>query len=170
MDDRRAFLSGRRPTDKQLRYLGASLAFVVAAIHLYHPRRGFPRLVTLAATGNLGLLRTDPRPVLFVLSGLGIVLGILLVLWEYPRRPIYLAGMVLVLAYLIGYFAWHLTGHGGFLPMRKPVYHGLSPVEAVVSHLREDPIARLSKITELLLLVVLVSLYRRELNGHPRNS
>lgn len=153
---------GYRPADRHLRYAGAALAFVVAGIHLFHADRGFPRLVALVATDNVGLLVTDPRPLLFVLSGVAILAGVFLVLWEFPRRPVYLAGMVLVSTYLLGYFAWHLTGHGGFLPGRAPHYHGLSPVEAVVDHLRRYPVVLLSKVAESLLLVVLAVLYRRD--------
>jgi hypothetical protein len=150
-------------TSRQLQLLGAALAFVVASIHLFHPQRGFPRLVLLAATDNLGLLAGDPRPLLFVLSGFAIIIGVLLVLWDFPEKPIYIAGIVLTLTYIVGYFAWHLSGHGGFLPGREPLYHGLTPIEAVVSHLQDYPIARWSKLTEFLLLVVLVLLYRRKL-------
>ncbi len=170
MVESRALRSELSPTDRRLRYVGAVLAFVVAAIHLYHPQRGFPRLVTLAMTDNLWLLAGDPRPLLFVLSGLGIVVGVLLVLWEFPRKPVYVAGMALVTTYIVGYFAWHLTGHGGFLPMREPLYHGLSPTEAVISHLRDYPIARVSKVAEVLFLVVLVVLYRREVSSGAEDS
>jgi hypothetical protein len=135
---------------------------VVAGIHLFHSRRGFPRLVELVATDNAALLLTDPRPLLFVLSGGAILVGMLLLLWEFPRKPVYVAGMVLMVTYLVGYFAWHLTGHGGFLPGRLPHYHGLSPVAAVVDHLAQYPIARVSKVAEALLLSLLAVLYRRD--------
>lgn len=162
MADVRRLVAAFDPTDRQLRYLGAALAFVVAGIHMFHPKRGYPRLVLLVTSDNLSLLAGDPRPLVFVLSGLAIVAAVLLVLWGFPRKPIYVAGIGLMLAYILGYFAWHLSGHGGFLPGREPLYHGQTPLEAVIGHLREYPIARWSKITELLLLVVLVVLYRRE--------
>lgn len=49
----------------------------------------------------------------------------------------------------------------GVLPGREPLYHGLSPIEAVIAHLQDYPIARWSKLAEFLLLAVLVLLYRR---------
>lgn len=162
MAELRTRFSEYQPTDKQLRLLGAALAFVVAGIHLFHPKRGFPRLVVLAATDNLDLLLGDPRPFLFVISGLAIIFGVLLVLWDFPEKPIYVLGILLMLTYIVGYFTWHLSGHGGFLPGREPLYHGLSPIEAVIAHLQDYPIARWSKLTELLLLATLVLLYRRE--------
>ncbi|MFC6989404.1 hypothetical protein ACFQJD_13100 [Haloplanus sp. GCM10025708] len=162
MVDRRSPLSEYRPADRHLRYVGAGLVYLVASIHLFHPERGFPRLVLLVATDNVALLLGDPRPLLFVISGVALVGGTLLVARGFPRRPLYAGGIALMCTYILGYFAWHLSGHGGFLPGREPLYHGLTPLQAVVDHLRTYPVARLSKLAETLLLVVLVVLYRRE--------
>ena len=153
-------LRGR--VEANLGSIGAALAFLVAGIHLFHPSRGFPRLVTILLTGSPSLLLNDPRPVVFVLSALAIVLGINLVLLGVARKPIYVLGMILVATYVVGYFAWHLSGHGGFLPGREPLFHGLGPVEAVVAHLTTDRLAALSKLAEIALFAVLVVLYRRE--------
>lgn len=153
--------AGVRITDQQLRYLAAAFAYLVAGIHLFHPKRGFPRLVILLQAGTEHLVY-DPRPVAFVLSGLAIIFAIKLVLFGVPRRPIYLLGMLLMVTYFTGYFAWHLSGHGGFLPMREPLYHGLQPHEAVISHLREDSWAVAAKLSEATLFTLLAVLYRRE--------
>lgn len=151
-----------RVIDEHLGYVGAILACLVGGIHLFHLQRGFPRLVVLLSIGDLSLLVNDPRPAVFVLSAIGIWLGITIVMWDTARKPVYVLGMLLIATYFFGYFAWHLTGHGGFLPSRDPHYHGLHPVEAVVSHLAAYPVAALSKISEAALFVVLVILYRRE--------
>lgn len=151
-----------RAVSENVEYVGAALAFLIAGVHLFHPQRGFARLALLVTTGNASLLVTDPRPVAFVLSALAILLGIQLAAAGVARRPVYLLGMALVATYFVGYFAWHLSGHGGFLPGRAPLYHGLSPVEAVVSHLRNYPLAALSKVAEAALFAVLTALYRRE--------
>lgn len=151
-----------RPTDAQLNYVGAGLAYLVAGIHLFHPMRGFPRLVGVLNSGDSSLLVHDPRPVAFVLSGVAVLLGVKLVLLDVERKRIYAVGMALMATYLVGYFAWHLSGHGGFLPTREPLYHGLQPIESVVAHLAEYPLARLSKVAELALFAVLLLLYRRE--------
>lgn len=155
-------LAARHLTGPRLRYLAAGLAYVVAGIHLFHPRRGFPRLVTVLGTGDASLLLSDPRPLAFVLSGFAILAGVSVVHLGVRRRPVYALGIGLVSLYLVGYFAWHLSGHGGFLPGRAPHFHGVSPVEAVVGHLVEYPLARAAKLAELALLAVLVVLYRRE--------
>lgn len=149
-------------TDTQLGYIGGALAYIVAGIHLLHPQRGIPRLVRIIGTGNASLLISDPRPLAFALSGTALIAGVGLAAVGWRRKLIYLLGMLLMVIYLTGYFAWHLTGHGGFLPVREPVYHGLHPAEAVVSHLLEYPVARASKIVEAALLLVLAVLYRRE--------
>lgn len=145
-----------------LGYVGAGLAYLVAGIHLFHPKRGFPRLVLLATTDNLSLLAYDPRPAAFVLSGLAVLLGVKLVLLDVELERVYALGMAMVALYFVGYFAWHLSGHGGFLPGREPLYHGLHPVDAVLAHLADYPLARLSKVAEGTLFAVLVVLYRRE--------
>lgn len=148
--------------DENIGYIGAVLAYLVAGIHLFHPKRGLLRLLVLATTGNLPLLISDPRPIAFVLSAFAILLGIKLVIWDVARKRIYALGMVLVATYFVGYFAWHLSGHGGFLPVREPLYHGLHPIEAVISHLVNYPLAAFSKIVEAALFIVLAVLYRKE--------
>ena len=148
---------------QQLRYLGAGLAYLVAALHLFHPDLGFTALALILTLDRLlSHVLHDPRPVAFVFSALAIIIGINLVLVGFPRKPIYLLGMLLLATYFVGYFAWHLTGHGGFLPGREPHYHGLHPLEAVVAHLQEDVWARVAKPAEALLFCVLALLYYRE--------
>lgn len=152
-----------RPTDDHLRYLAAGLAYLVAAIHIFHPKRGFPRLAKILTLDDpMQHLIYDPRPLLFVLSGIAIIVAIKLALFGFPRKPLYVTGMALMAAYFAGYFAWHLSGHGGFLPVREPHYHGLPPVEATVAHLRGYAWARWSKLLEALLFVVLAALFFRE--------
>lgn len=148
--------------DANVGIIGVALAYIVAGIHLTHPKLGMPRLVLLASTGNLSLLVSHPRPLAFVLSGLAIVAGVSLVIWGYRRRALYAFGIALMIAYIAGYFAWHFSGHGGFLPGREPLLHGLSPLENVVAHLTGDARALASKAAETALLVVLVYLYREE--------
>ena len=152
-------MAAYRPPDHYLRYLAAGLTYLVAALHIFHPQRGFPRLVTLLTLDDpLRHLLYDPRPLLFVVSGVALIIGIKLVLLGFPRKPIYLLGMPLVATYFVGYFAWHLTGHGGFLPSRKPVYHGLHPIEAVIVHLSEYAWARWTKAAEAVLFATLAVL------------
>lgn len=155
---------GRRPRrslDQRLRYAAAGLAYVVAALHLFHPKFGISRLaVRLSETPEL--LVYDPRPVAFVLSGTAIVVGVTVVLFEFPKKPLYALGMVLMVIYIAGYFAWHLTGHGGFLPGREALLHGHQPHEAVIAHLTGDRWAATAIVAEIALLGVLAVLYSRD--------
>lgn len=150
-----------RPTNQQLRYVGAGLAYLVGALHLFHPKLGFPRLVLLISA-NPGLLLSDPRPVAFVLSGVAILVGVSVVSIGFLIRVVYVLGVALMLTYIGGYFAWHLSGHGGFLPGREPLYHGLTPLQAVVAHLGGDLWAAVAIVAEVILLGVLAVLYYRK--------
>lgn len=149
-----------RPTNQQLRYGGAALAYLVGALHLFHPKLGFPRLVLLLSA-NPSLLYTDPRPVAFVLSGVAILLGVSVVTLGFPIRILSVLGIVLMLTYISGYFAWHLSGHGGFLPAREPLYHGLTPLQAVLAHLGGDLWAAIAIVAEVLLIGILAVLISR---------
>ena len=138
----------------------AALAYLVAVVHLFHPSHGFARLV-LVLSADPGLLAADPRPLAFVLSSVAILVAVPAVLRGLPERPVIAAGAGLMVAYLLGYLGWHLSGHGGFLPGREPLYHGLTPLEALASHLTTDPWAAAAFVLELALLAVLVALLAR---------
>ena len=141
-----------------LRYVGAGLAFFVAGIHALQPTLGFPRLVQHVLLGAF----YDPRPLVFTLSSLAIVAGVLLVFNGVAKRQIYLLGIGLMLTYLLGYVVWHTAlDHGAFWPYIASQPHtdqGL--VEVIVLHLTQKPIELVSKVAELLLAGVLVVLYR----------
>ncbi|GAB6880114.1 hypothetical protein JCM17823_23880 [Halorubrum gandharaense] len=154
------YLGTHQPTNQQLRYVAGAVALLVAGLHLFHPQYGLERFLLLLTT-DPALFLSHPRPVAFVLSAVAIVVGIYLVVFDVVRRYIYVLGMLLMVTYIVGYFAWHLSGHGGFLPGRTPHYHGVQPHEAVISHLREDVWARAAKLSEGMLLVLLAALYRR---------
>lgn len=69
------------PTDHQLRYVAAGLAYIVALLHLFHPKLGFPRLIAYISIGQPFL---DPRPAAFILSAGAIILGVKLVWFGAP--------------------------------------------------------------------------------------
>jgi hypothetical protein len=135
------------------------LTYLVAALHLFHPSHGLGQLL-LVLSVDPELLLADPRPALFVLSGIALVLGVPAVLSGWRKKPIYALGIALMATYIVGYFAWHLTGHGGFLPGREPLYHGLQPHEAVVTHITGDLWAAAAVVFEALLADLLAILYR----------
>jgi hypothetical protein len=151
----------RRQPDahRRLERVGAVLVVAVAGLHLAHPDHGFVALSALLLTRPAGLL-ADPRPVAFVGSGAALLVGLALSRNAPDRRPYYLAGALVAAASLAAFLAWHLTGHGGFLPGREPLYHGVSPVENVLTHLAA-PWAGAAAAAELAAAVVLAVLFRR---------
>jgi len=139
-----------------LRYAAGGLAVAVAAIHLYW---AFPRLLTQIQAGMV----PDPRPLLFIGSGVAILFGIAQILDGRNPKPIYLAGIGLMLAYIVGYVAWHtFGGHGGFFwPWApQPITHPEPLASVVTEHLLVDPLAFASKLLELTLAGLLAVLYR----------
>jgi hypothetical protein len=145
-----------------LRYLAAALAVVVAAIHLFHPDLGIWALFVYLGVPAI----PDPRPPLFVLSAVAILLGIALVAdGVLDVRIAALAGMVLMVSFVVGYFAWHMFGHGAWWPWGAGMgghSHSFTEILFDEHHLRDDPIALASKVAELALLVVLAVLYAGE--------
>ena len=148
-------------TTRILAYFGALLTIIVAGIHLIHPSHGIPRLLIIVSADPT-LLVFDPRPLAFVVSGFGLLVGLGVSRSAQNRDPYYIAGILLAIVYVVGYFAWHFTGHGGFLPGREPLLHGLSPLENVIAHLTGDPWAAIAKGTELAMIAVLGVLYFRD--------
>ncbi|WP_144905547.1 hypothetical protein [Halobellus captivus] len=146
---------------RRLQYLGVALALAVAALHLAHPDHGVLALFALLYE-NPAALQFDPRPAAFVASGMALFVGVSLSRNAPDRKPYYVAGIALGVIYIVGYFAWHFTGHGGFLPGREPLLHDVTPLENVISHLSTDPWAAASKAGEICLVAVLGVLLRRE--------
>jgi len=138
------------------------LAVAVAAIHIYW---GFPRLIVQFRAGMV----PDPRPALFVLSGIAIFFGIAQVLDGRDPKPLYLAGIGLMATYLVGYVVWHAyAGHGGFFwPWAPaPITHEESTMVIVAEHLLATPLDLASKLLEFVLAGLLVVLYR----GDPEST
>lgn len=132
------------------------LAGVVAAIHLWWGLERFVERYLLYGYFS------DPRPLVFVLTSMGIIAGVVYVVLGGRRKPVYLAGIGLFLAYLSGYFWWHLTGHGGALPGMDghSHYHGNNVLlDMITQHAREYPVIMASKAAEAIGIVVLSALF-----------
>lgn len=148
--------TGRR----RLQVVTAVLALLVAGLHLLHPSHGGHALVVYAAAGYLG----DPRPLLFSLGGFALVFGVVLGVNGFAGRPLYLGGILVALAFFLGYAAWHtVLGHGAFWPHIEPHGHVEGhPVVVVGEHLLVERLALLSRLAELALVACLVVLSRSE--------
>ncbi|MGM0604980.1 MAG: hypothetical protein ACQETB_04830 [Halobacteriota archaeon] len=162
-----------RPEDaRRLQGAAGLLAIVVAAIHLQHPSLGVRPLLVYAQLGYLG----DPRPLVFTLSALAILLGIALaidvgstgVAVGPRRRWLYALGAALMAVHLLSYVAWHtVLDHGAFWPHIEPRGHDHGgTIRVVADHLREDAFALASKVAELFTFVALSTL----LLAHERPS
>ena len=81
----------------------------------------------------------DPTGIPFILAGLGFIGGVILGLFDYRRRLLYLVGVVFVAAQIVAYYFINY--------LNQPA---ISPVEAI------------DKVAQVVLIVLLVVLYRRE--------
>lgn len=152
---------------KDFRYAAALLAGIIGGIHLLHPTLGLPRLITYVRVGTI----FDPRPVIFTLTTILIVIGILMVRQGIYPRVVYGAGILLMVGFIGGYVLWHTAlNHGAFWPHIPETPHtDLGYFEAVWLHLINDPIAMISIFHELALLGILLVLfmYDTEVSGTP---
>lgn len=144
----------------ELRLVAGVLAGIVAGIHLFHPQFGALRLIEYARLGVL----LNPLPVLFVLTSVAIIFGLVLVYEGVFVRGVYLAGIGLMAILVVGYAIWHTAlGHGSVWPYIEGHAHTDLPwYTLLVAHIQEDTIGAFSKVFELLLGGVLAVLYLLE--------
>lgn len=138
---------------RQWRWVAGLILAGIAILHIGHPTYGLRGLFIYAQAGTPLI---DPRPLAFTLSGLGILLGLIAVhLGVISLRRGYIAGCLVLGMYLLGYIAWHVTGHGGFWPGLEPRSHHGHPITVLIDHLAADHWERMTKFLELLGLLVL---------------
>lgn len=148
------------PLRRRLQIVTAMLALAVAGIHLLHPTLGGPALVVYLSAGQL----SDPRPLAFVLGSFVLLFGVLLGINGFAGRALYLGGILIVLAFFLGYGAWHtVLDHGGFWPhIEGHGHHGGNPIGVVFDHLVGDLLALVSTVAEAALFGCLTVLYYTE--------
>jgi len=144
----------------RLRIAAAVLAAVVAGIHLLHPSQGGVALVVYAREGYLG----DPRPLFFALGAFALVFGVVAGAQGLTGRRLYLGGIAVTLAFLLGFLAWHTAlDHGGFWPHLEANEHShRHPLLVAADHLRRDGLLLAATLAELGLLAALAVLYRAD--------
>ncbi len=137
---------------RELRLVAGVLAAIVALLHLFHPRLGAPRLVTLLELGEL----YHPLPPVFTAIAVLIVFGMLLVYQGVLVRWVYLGGLLLMVGLIVGYGVWHTyLDHGAFWYGGGYGHTEGNPVLLLVRHLQTDTLGAVSKVMELLLGAVL---------------
>lgn len=135
--------------------LGANLAFIVAGLHLL---MGLRYWVLYATGGNF--VPPDVRVPMWTASAVAIFAGMSAIYAGAPRRPIYALGAALMAVYVLGYFSWHLGGHGEFyLGLGQPYLHGADLGTFLLDHLFAGPLEFASILLETALFVVLVVLF-----------
>lgn len=137
--------------------VAAHLAIVVAVIHL---SMGLLEWFQYAAIGLL--IPPDLRWLLFVVSGLAIVAGLVLAAQGRYRRPLYVGGIILMATYVVGYFGWHWGGHRRLLLFGEGTHHHGPLVPFLVEHLFAGPIEFLAIASEVALAILLAYLLIRD--------
>lgn len=143
-------------TVHRLKYAALTLALLTAGVHLFW---GIPRFVNYLSVGVM----PDPRPLLFVLSGHAVVVGVTLVgLGLIDARRTYLPGIVLMLAHVVGYVGWHTVYSHGLSNSHSHATEAFqvgNVVAVVIDHLINSPIALVSKLAEVAVIGLLATLY-----------
>lgn len=140
-----------------LHVVAAHLAVLVAVIHL---ALGVSNWLTYLGGGII--VPPDVRWPLFVVSGLAIVAGLVAAVAGVDRRPLYAAGVGLMLVYIVGYFAWHVGGHRPLLIVGPGTHHHGSTVSYLVAHVFAGPVEFLALASETALAGLLALLYYRD--------
>lgn len=155
---------------KACRLLALQLVVLTAVVHLSW---GLPRVFVYLDPAALELYLTsgafpDPRPVLFVLSGGAIAVGVLATWCGYlPLSRAYRLGIAMMAVYVVGWMLWHTTGHGQLF-FGEAVSsaaggdgdHSESLVHTVVDHLLALPLEAASKGAEVGATALFLALLR----------
>lgn len=139
-------------TRRVVKLVGVQLAVVSAAVHVWW---GFPRFLVYAQAGTF----PDPRPVLFLASAALILAGVVALVAGVPERPLYAAGIAVLATYTVGYVAWHLGDHGGFLPGLTGATHTEPALPVLFAHLADpaDAVSMLAQVGAIACFAVLLA-------------
>jgi hypothetical protein len=135
----------------------AHLAVLVAVVHL---ALGVSNWLTYLRAGIL--LPPDLRWPLFVVSGVALVGGLVAAVAGARRRPLYAGGIVLMAVYVVGYFAWHASGHRPLFFVGPGTHHHGSTLAYLAAHAVAGPVETLALASETALAGLLGHLLSRE--------
>jgi len=136
-----------------LRFVGSQLVFVVALLHV-----GLGAVNWLRWIGAGFLVPRDLRWPVFVVSGLVVLAGIYLAWNAADRTPYYAAGIVGMLGYAGGYFAWHLSGHRPLLLLGPAAATESISVQWFLDHLFAGVLEAVAVFAEVIAAIVLLVL------------
>jgi len=142
-------------TRRLVAFVASQLVFVAALIHV---AVGAVNWIRWLSAGFL--LPQDARWPVFVLSGLAVIVGIYAASRAENRRPYYLAGVVVMLGYVVAYFGWHLGGHRLFLVAGPAAGNAETiTVQWFLDHLFAGAVEFVSILVETVAAVALAVLY-----------
>lgn len=141
------------PLEPVLEFIAAQLVFVAALIHLTLGVVNWMRWVR----GGF-LVPQDVRWPAFVISGVAIFVGLYYASHRTERRPFYVAGIVAMAGYVLGYFGWHLTGHRPLFFVGEGAGTESVSVAWVLDHLFAGPVEFASIFVEVSAVVALAAL------------
>lgn len=147
-------------TRGRLEFTGVTLALIAAAMHASW---GLPRFFIYLGVGRM----PDLRPPAFTLSAFMVVLAVVLIYRGWYKQPLYTILVVVMVFYLVGYVAWHVTGHPILVSGPDGLQfqtqdHPGSPVGVVLNHLLHDSFALVSAIVELGAIAALLGVMAAE--------
>jgi len=137
--------------------VAAHLAVLVAVIHL---ALGVSNWLTYLRAGIL--LPPDLRWPLFVVSGAALVGGLVAAVAGAERRPLYTGGIVLMAVYVVGYFAWHMSGHRPLFFVGPGTHHHGSTLVYLAAHAVAGPVETVALASETALAGLLGRFLYRE--------
>jgi len=142
-------------TRRVVGFVTAQLVFIAALIHLGLGL--FQWLEKLVLAG--WLVPRDARWPVFTLSGLAVLVGMYAAARAENRRPYYVAGIAVMLGYVVGYFGWHLGGHRLLLIVGASTGSESISVGWFLDHLFAGPVEFLAIVTETLAALGLAVLF-----------
>ncbi len=135
-------------------FVAVQLVFATALLHLALGLLNWIRWF------NAGFLfPQDLRWPVFVISALFIYYGLHRALYADNRRPYYLAGIVVMLGYVVGYFGWHLGGHRPYIFFGPGAASEAITLQWLLDHLLAGPLEFVAIVMEILAAVLLATLY-----------
>lgn len=135
-------------------FVALQLVFMAALVHV---ALGVWEWSRWARAGFL--VPRDLRWPVFVASGLVVLYGLHRSLYTEARDPYYLAGIVVMLGYAGGYFAWHLVGHPTGLDPSTWLTNEAITLQWFLDHLLAGPVEFFAIAVEVGAAVLLAVLY-----------
>lgn len=135
-------------------FVALQLVFMAALVHLAVGLWEWSRWFRAGI-----LVPRDVRWPVFVASAIVIFYGLHRALYTEDRDPYYLAGIVVMLGYAVGYFLWHLVGHPAWVDPNTWLVTETIGLQWFLDHLTAGPVEFFAIVVEVGAAVLLAVLY-----------